>query len=869
MFLKFINLRCNLLIELDFGTFQTWHGMQFLHHIILNHNPLSAIEDSSLFQLPGLKYLDLGQTHFPLISLENIITMALGLKTLILPSNMVCCLCQFKNDIEVVGKTVKLHCDRTCVVNTTLCVGQATIGNLEEALMKGLQARNMNTNTMLTIKPEKASAKKSGLHLSGLVKKQLDTNDENDITHTASFTLPYFLEGNLEDIEKTILPFIHLLFSNTQNGNNPLAYLENSTRNSSAQLASGNLSLKDKLKTLQFLQKLLNAKIQEILDDTKKKEKTATLMPSRTLDPQFRHQIFANKLESPETQENSLAEVEGERKMFPSSKTLLKELKHPQQSVFKEERKQKAGVKGATQPFLEDVTKEGSLRRSIPQEVGQHQRMPRPRKFVENSLRIEPSFTDEQKVTASSFLKHPSMDRSPSSIPAKALPKVRKRTNVFNYILDLQNANARVKTTEGTKPVLHPGNPHHFPKTHSLVVRGTREVKLSDKLRKKNTRSKLPLVKRPQFSAVRTLISFPSGRFFSSSGEPSFQETPVSELYAPSELSVESTPVENHTAADTSKGADFALGISVPEETISKDTTHKNHSAAYSAVTAFNLIPAVNHSTKALWEHPNMGTDSPLKDFTSLSLSSSRDQFEIYVNQQLWSLIPNNDIRRLISRVIRSLKMDCSETHVQVACAKLISKTGLLMKLFSEQQKAKVSKAQRDTEHGKNENYIIESAEDQNEEKEQQSRELKVEVPGYGYKNKLILTVSVTGVAIILLIIFCLIEIYSQKRASEENEEESSRGFSQRWHGRYKMEQEKEKAVSGVVCPLWLKDMYRPISASHMKQVSAKLHGKDSSDEGEIFTKHAGEVHGVTTEAAPTASAIKDKKRGLKKAPVE
>lgn len=49
-----------------------------------------------------------------------------------------------------------------------------------------------------------------------------------------------------------------------------------------------------------------------------------------------------------------------------------------------------------------------------------------------------------------------------------------------------------------------------------------------------------------------------------------------------------------------------------------------------------------------------------------------------------------------------------------------------------------------------------------------------------------------------------------------------------------------QKAVSGVVCPLWLKDMYRPISASHMKQVSAKLHGKDSSDEGEIFTKHAG-----------------------------
>ncbi|XP_063115024.1 leucine-rich repeat-containing protein 37A2-like isoform X2 [Cavia porcellus] len=729
--------------------------------------------------------------------------MALGLKTLILPSHMVCCLCHFKNDIEVVCKTIKLHCDSTCVVNATQCVGKAPIRNVHEAFIKVLQARKKSTSTELTIKTDMASAEISGLELLGLVKEQLDINDESDLSTTPGFTLPYFLEGNLEGIEKTILPFIQLLLSNIQNGNNSLAYLENNMRNSSSQPAFDNSTLNDKLQRIYLLQTLLNVKIQEILDKVKKKEKSDMVIPSRLLDPQLRHQIFAKKLESAQTQENNLAEVEGERKMFPSLKTPLKELKHPQQSLFKEERKQKAALNWGRQPFLEDVTKERGLKRFIPWEMAQYQRMPKPRKLVGNSFHIEPSFTDEQKVTASSFLKHHSMDRSPSSIPAKALPKVRKRANDFNYILDLQNADARVKTTEGTKPVLHPGNSHHFHKTHSLMAQGTPEVKLSDKLRKENTRSRLPLVKRPQFSAVRTLISFPSGRFFSSSGEPSFQETLVSELYAPSELSVESTPVENHTAADTFKGADFALSISVPEETISKDTTHKNHSAAYSAVTAFNLIPAVNHTTKAHWEHPNMGTDSPLKDFTSLSLSSSRDQFEIYINQQLWPLIPNNDIRRLVSLVLRRL-LDCSETQVQLPCAKLISKTGLLLKLFSEQQKAKVSKAQWDVEHWTNENYINESTEDQNEEKERQSTELTVEVPGFGYKNKLILTVSVTGVGIIVLIIFCLIEIYSQKRASEENEEESSR-----------------------------------------------------------------ELHGVTTEAAPTVSAIKDEESGLKKAPLE
>ncbi|XP_033623867.1 leucine-rich repeat-containing protein 37B-like isoform X6 [Fukomys damarensis] len=120
-FLKFINLHCNLLTELSFGTFQAWHGMQFLHQVILNHNPLTTIEDSSLLKLPALKYLDLGQTHVSLTALENILTWALELETLILPSHLVCCLCRFKNEIEVVFKTVKLHCERTCLISATQC----------------------------------------------------------------------------------------------------------------------------------------------------------------------------------------------------------------------------------------------------------------------------------------------------------------------------------------------------------------------------------------------------------------------------------------------------------------------------------------------------------------------------------------------------------------------------------------------------------------------------------------------------------------------------------------------------------------------------------------------------------------------------
>uniref|UniRef100_A0A8C0MTI5 Uncharacterized protein n=1 Tax=Canis lupus familiaris TaxID=9615 RepID=A0A8C0MTI5_CANLF len=145
------------------------------------------------------------------------------------------------------------------------------------------------------------------------------------------------------------------------------------------------------------------------------------------------------------------------------------------------------------------------------------------------------------------------------------------------------------------------------------------------------------------------------------------------------------------------------------------------------------------------------------KNGIGLSLSSAGDLFEIQLNQQLRSLIPNNDVRRLISHVIRTLKMDCSETNVQLACAKLISRTGLLMKLLSEQQEVKVSKAEWDTDQWKTENYINESTEAQSEQKEQKSTNKRS--PGYGYNNKLILAISVTVVVMILIIVFCLIEV--------------------------------------------------------------------------------------------------------------
>ncbi|XP_045842231.1 leucine-rich repeat-containing protein 37A2-like [Meles meles] len=230
-------------------------------------------------------------------------------------------------------------------------------------------------------------------------------------------------------------------------------------------------------------------------------------------------------------------------------------------------------------------------------------------------------------------------------------------------------------------------------------------------------------------------------------------------------------------------------------------------------------------------------------DKNSVSLlSATGDLFEIQLNQQLRSLIPNNDVRRLISHVIRTLKMDCSETHVQLACAKLISRTGLLMKLLSEQQEVKVSKAEWDTDQWKTENYINESTEVQSEQKGQESSELTKEVPGYGYNNKLILAISVTVVVMILIIVFCLIEIYSHRTAAEEGKEGNSRGFFRSLlRKRCSPENENQEGFFWRRRPLWLRDMYRPLNATRKKNMAQKLHDKDSSDEDEIFNKEPGE----------------------------
>ncbi|KAM8811998.1 leucine-rich repeat-containing protein 37B-like [Rhynchonycteris naso] len=81
-FLQHLNLSCNSIRKLNLGTFEAWHRMQFLHKIILSHNPLTTIEDPDLFKLPALKYLDLGTTKVSLKTVETVIMKTRELENL-------------------------------------------------------------------------------------------------------------------------------------------------------------------------------------------------------------------------------------------------------------------------------------------------------------------------------------------------------------------------------------------------------------------------------------------------------------------------------------------------------------------------------------------------------------------------------------------------------------------------------------------------------------------------------------------------------------------------------------------------------------------------------------------------------------------
>ncbi|XP_063107681.1 mucin-2-like isoform X3 [Cavia porcellus] len=610
-FLQFINLRCNLLTELGFGTFEAWHRMQFLQQVILNHNPLTTIEDPSLFKLPALKYLDLGATHVRLVVLENVLTVTRELEMLILPSHMVCCLCQFKSDIEVVCQTVKLHCNGACVSNTTQCIEAAAMGNVEGPLMKAFQARKKATSIELTIKSARSPSQEGSVSWSGFVDQQLDFHNGSDVINALSYILPFFSKGDPGDLKARLMPLIELLFMNTLEPDNDQASLKKNIRKSFMP-ESNSSAYKNKLQWLYFLQNWLDAEIQKKIKQVKKEEDSLTLTQPSLLGPKLQPQVSSKTLKKAQTQGDSMAEDQHGRRRLWTGDRVHRGPKGILKRLLKDMGKQQVRERRAARPFIE------ALGSPVPRTWSSSTGAPRPRNLARN-----PVHTQAQRAAASTSLRAPPLGRSPTATPAKAPPVVRNRGEDFTHSMwVIEHAQDRVLRMKQTVPALRPRQGHHrLARTVSPVAFGTVQAKLGAQLPKGSVHRGQSPAKRPHFPALRRLIDSPAQRFLS-----------------------------------VLEGSRTSAAASTSD------------------------------------------TDSPPRVSASPVLQSLDDGLETQLNQQLQLIIPDEDLRGLISHIIHTWKTDCTKPPVTRACAQLFSRTRYLLTLLSQQQEAKVLQAQWELE---------------------------------------------------------------------------------------------------------------------------------------------------------------------------
>ncbi|XP_029782919.1 leucine-rich repeat-containing protein 37A3-like [Suricata suricatta] len=366
----------------------------------------------------------MGTTQVSLTTIESILMLTLELEKLILPTRMACCLCQFKTTIEVVCKTVKLHCDSECLTNATLCDEGESIRNAG-SFMKVLTARKKSTSTELTIEAEKVSSEKNGVGFLALKNEQLDLTDESDVITALNYILPYFSDGNLEDIESALLPFIKLLFSNVQEGDNPVGHLTSDTQAPPLKPGSNNSTFKNKLRKLNFLENFLDTEIQEKIDEVKDKEKTAMLLHSRVLGPKLKRQIFPKKLDTARPQEKSPGKGESVGTKMLRVSRVIKGPKGMRKRRLKAVGRQNIQRKEKAQAFVENEAKEGQLGRPSPRELERLPGTQRPGKLVGSTFNTEPSFIQAHKTGVKSILKLHSLGRPSASTAPKSPAEVK------------------------------------------------------------------------------------------------------------------------------------------------------------------------------------------------------------------------------------------------------------------------------------------------------------------------------------------------------------------------------------------------------------------------------------------------------------
>ncbi|NXE16477.1 L37A1 protein, partial [Lophotis ruficrista] len=219
---------------------------------------------------------------------------------------------------------------------------------------------------------------------------------------------------------------------------------------------------------------------------------------------------------------------------------------------------------------------------------------------------------------------------------------------------------------------------------------------------------------------------------------------------------------------------------------------------------------------------------------------SLRDLLESKVRHHLHLLVPSKALWTFLARVTRALRMDCRLPEVQLACAKMVSKTGQLVQVLS--------KKRDDALAGKSlqERNICSSMAPAGKEATGKVGE-RYWKPEYIGSISLLLAISVSSVVMVTLGI-CLIEACSQKPAATSQRQSTSK-FRWKWFfqkllpQRWRKNNDDFREHSSCIWdpsqpkPQWLTALSQPLDSQHKKHIAELYDEETSEEEEDIFSR--------------------------------
>nr|XP_021151193.1 uncharacterized protein LOC102084175 isoform X2 [Columba livia] len=255
-------------------------------------------------------------------------------------------------------------------------------------------------------------------------------------------------------------------------------------------------------------------------------------------------------------------------------------------------------------------------------------------------------------------------------------------------------------------------------------------------------------------------------------------------------------------------------------------------------------LPAAPRTTETRQKQQNKGSSFPNNPGSSASPDDALvqgDLFEAKVNHHLRWLITEEALRAFITRMVRALGMDCSVPKLQPACAKLLDKLELLVKLLSERQdKQEASGLAGQCLREGNVSSGMGRA-------EYMGRKTSGKKAQYTSSDRLLLAIAVSVTIVINLLLMCLVEVYSSRHSAASHPQSAGKSrpkcFFQKllpwgWGKNKEDVREQGSPVSdpSQTKPQWLRDLYLPLDPQQLKSI-AELYDGDISDEEEMFNK--------------------------------